>query len=72
MNKRKLKKLNCKLAKNIIRFESYNNTKFQTCCAVSIGGIVAFKKYALKGMEEEVLEGMIIKFWGIAKSIGVN
>ena len=72
MTSKKQKKLNIELAKNIVRFESYYDTEFQTCCAVSIGGIIAVEKYALKGMEEEVLEDMKLRYFGIDKSIGVN
>ena len=72
MTGKKQKKLNRELAKNIVKFESYYDTKFQTCCVISIGGVDAVEKYALKGMEDEVLEGMIFKFWGLKKSIGVN
>ena len=72
MTSKKFKKLTRKLAKNIVKFESYEDNKFQTCCVISIGGVIAVERYALKGMEEEVLDEMVTKFWGLKKSIGVN
>ena len=72
MTSKKFKKLTRKLATNIVSFETYDDNKFQTCCVVSIGGVIAVERYALKGMEEEVLDEMVVKFWGIKDSIGVN
>ena len=74
MNKKKQKLLNRELAKNIVSFEWFkdNTTDLQSLCCISIGGIIAVETYSLDGLEEEVLQEMATKYWGIDKSIGVN
>ncbi len=74
MNKEKLKKLNRELSRNIVKFEWCKDvtSDLQSLCFISIGGIPAVETYALDGLEEEVLHGMVAKYWGIDKSFGVN
>lgn len=72
MTDQQQKNLNIELAKNIVKFESHKNSKFQSVCAIYIGGVAAVETYALDGMEEEVLKEMINEYWSIDKSVGIN
>ena len=71
-SKRKLKKLKKELAKNVVSFESFEDNQHQSVCIVKIGGIEEVRTYALRGMEEEVLNEMAFVFWSLKDAIGVN
>jgi hypothetical protein len=71
-SKRKLKKLNREIARNVVSFDVFEDNEHQSICMVKIGGIEEVKTYALKGMEKEVLNEMAYVFWSLKDAIGVN
>ena len=71
MNKKKLKKLNRVLAKNIVNYRSFQETN-RTVCVIAIGNVDFFTSYAMEGTEEEVLKIMKIKFWSAKSTFESN
>lgn len=72
MEKINLKILNRVLARNIVRFESFEDTERQSVCRITIGGVEAVRTHSLAGLEEEVLNEMAYVFWSLKGAIGAN
>jgi hypothetical protein len=60
------------LAVSIVKFETWKNEDNQSVCAITIGGIEKVTTYALDGQEEKVLQEMVVNYWSIWKSVGLN
>ena len=71
MNKKKLKRLNLDLAKNIVNYRSFQETD-RTVCVIAIGNVDFFTSYALDGTEDEVLKIMKIQFWSAKNTLESN
>ena len=74
MTDQKQKKLNRELAKNVVSFEWCKDgiNDLQSLCSITIGGIAAVERYSLDGLEKKVLQEMMVKYYSIKESIGVN
>lgn len=68
MSKLHNKELKLTLARNIVRFESFDTDK-EFVCRITIGGIEKLRKYTLERLKKEVLHEMAASFWGIDENI---
>jgi hypothetical protein len=72
MAKVNLRQLKVELARNIVKTESFRDSKNQSICRITIGGIEAVSNYCLAGQEKQVLANMVLEYWSVTDCIGRN